>query len=103
MEDQKINDKIALLQKLPIFKAWTRTALERILFYFEEKRYTRKQVVFREGTPSTEVYLIKDGEFKLNKGIKLDLDLEDPTRKKKNRLKKKKSYYTGEITMLSRG
>jgi CRP-like cAMP-binding protein len=41
LEEQKINDRILILSQLPIFLTWTRTSVERLLFYFEERKLQR--------------------------------------------------------------
>lgn len=50
---------IEFLHQLPCFKVWTKTALGKLQFSFEEKNYIRNQIVYREGDASDWIYIVK--------------------------------------------
>ena len=94
-----------MLHALEIFKNWTRTAVERIMLFFYEKKFKRGWNVFSEGDVSEEAYLIKEGSFKLTTGIKIEENEQNksPIKNKAFPLPTYKRYYKGEIVLLSRG
>eukprot|EP00359_Climacostomum_virens_P001318 CAMPEP_0204897990 /NCGR_PEP_ID=MMETSP1397-20131031/1033_1 /ASSEMBLY_ACC=CAM_ASM_000891 /TAXON_ID=49980 /ORGANISM="Climacostomum Climacostomum virens, Strain Stock W-24" /LENGTH=479 /DNA_ID=CAMNT_0052065777 /DNA_START=438 /DNA_END=1873 /DNA_ORIENTATION=+ len=63
-EQQKLNEKIAVLASLPLFKGWTQSYLKKQHFYFTEVTFHRHQTVFQQGRPANYLYIIKEGEFK---------------------------------------
>lgn len=64
-EQQKLAEKIAMLASLPLFKGWTQSYLTKQHFYFQETLVHRHQVVFTQGKPALYLYIIKEGEFKV--------------------------------------
>lgn len=44
----------------------TRTALVKLLYYFKEKTFRRRDVVYKENEVSDGVYFIKEGEFEVS-------------------------------------
>mmetsp|Transcript_10120 Transcript_10120/g.19876 ORF Transcript_10120/g.19876 Transcript_10120/m.19876 type:complete len:554 (+) Transcript_10120:24-1685(+) len=74
LTEQTLNSRVAFLQDLPVFNFWTKKSLVKLSYYFRELRFSRKQVVFRQGDLGEELYFIKEGEFQLNKAIKQESD-----------------------------
>lgn len=70
-QENSLEEKIAFLMKNPIFALWTQSAVRRLSYFFREKQYLRKQVVFKAGSEVTEVLLVKSGEVKLSQAVSL--------------------------------
>ena len=72
IDDAKLEAKVQLLQKHPAFCSWTRNSLQRISYFFNERLYQRKQVVFKVGQEASFVYLVKSGDFQLLTEIRVN-------------------------------
>lgn len=70
IELKKINKNIEFMHQLPFFKVWTKTALSKLQYSFEEKMFLRNQIIYREGEESDTVYIIKSGDFEVTKRFK---------------------------------
>jgi CRP-like cAMP-binding protein len=70
LTEQMLNSRVSFLSELPVFSFWSKRALAKLSYFFKEIRFTRRQVVFRQGDQGNELYFIKEGEFQLNKLIK---------------------------------
>jgi hypothetical protein len=53
--------------------SWSNIALGRLSYYFKEVRFTRNTIVYSEKDPCRYVYIVLEGEFELNKKVKLKL------------------------------
>ena len=71
-EAKLLDRKIQFLKETPFFAKWSKRQLEKVSYYFNYKKYTRNQVVFTQGSRPLFVYLIRSGEFELNKPLLLD-------------------------------
>jgi CRP-like cAMP-binding protein len=60
-----LNDKINFLRSVPAFATWTISAMSKCSYYFYERTYYKGDVVYREGEAAGEVYVIREGEFKV--------------------------------------
>lgn len=65
LEEAKMARKIDFLQKLTMFKRWTKGSLTKLSYCFTDRIYTRKQIVFSAGDQAIEIYFITQGEFQL--------------------------------------
>jgi CRP-like cAMP-binding protein len=65
VQDQQLRKKVELLQRHPIFVRWTKSAVQRLSYFFKLKQYKRKQAVFTASAPATSVFIVKSGEFQL--------------------------------------
>jgi CRP-like cAMP-binding protein len=90
--ERRLNEVVMFLQRLPMFSAWTRTSVLRLSYYFKQRQFTWKQVVYKQGDDPEFVYFVKEGEFQLTKKV-----TGEPRRFKKANTK------TLEIAILSRG
>ena len=91
-----LSRKVDLLQQHPIFTHWSRHSLAKLTYFFHEKIFTRKQVLYRAGEPATAVYLIKTGDLQLVKDISVEIH--------KNPVKEReKTHFQVEITLVSTG
>jgi CRP-like cAMP-binding protein len=64
-EQQKLKEKVDILGSLPLFRGWTLSYLKKQHFYFKEATYHRSQTVYSQGKPAVNLYIIKEGEFKV--------------------------------------
>ena len=68
--EEKINEKVAALQRIPILSSISIIELQRLSYYFHEIKSSRNQFLYRENKPADCLYFVRSGEFKL---IKADL------------------------------
>lgn len=61
--EKKMNEKIEFLQNLPIFKTWTKIFLQKVSFYFSLKKMQWRQILYKEGSQSFDLYFIKEGDI----------------------------------------
>jgi len=101
---EKRMEVVNFLQTLPMFKTWTKGSLTKLSFFFKEKFFVRKQLVFKEKDSSDEVYIIRDGEFQFYKNIRLEpqANFDFVLRKVSNMLKKDHVHRT-DLAILSKG
>jgi CRP-like cAMP-binding protein len=50
-----------------MFKNWAKNTLMKASYFFVEKTFTRKTMVYREGAPASHLYIVIEGEFKFFK------------------------------------
>jgi hypothetical protein len=63
--------------------AWSKTALSRLSYFFKEVQYRRGNIIYKEKDPCQYVYIVLEGEFELQKQIKLKAnEFEDYNHKK---------------------
>ena len=97
------NELIDFLKKQAIFRNWTKGSLLKISYCFYEKKYTKDKIIFFEGQKIEFLYLIKEGEVKLMKKIKVDLIDANETMTKKTVYLKKFYSHKADIGLLSAG
>jgi CRP-like cAMP-binding protein len=59
---------------MPHFKNWTKNALSRLTYYMPKQNFQRHQYVFKEGDPSSHVYIVLQGEYEIAKKMRLKKD-----------------------------
>ncbi|CDW80269.1 UNKNOWN [Stylonychia lemnae] len=70
---RQVNEKVKFFKNFRIFSNLSKNKMQRMLYYFQERQYHRKQVVFMEGIDNTDgVYFIKNGEFEVSKKVKIE-------------------------------
>ncbi|OMJ79757.1 hypothetical protein SteCoe_20143 [Stentor coeruleus] len=69
-ESKRMEDQIRFLKCFSIFKNWTKGNIMKISYFFKEKTYTRKTVIFHEGDKASEIILIKSGELEISKSMR---------------------------------
>ena len=89
---EKRNNVVNFLKSLPIFAGFTKGSLTKLTYNFKEKEFTKGQVVYREGDPINEVYLVTEGEFLFQKRI-----IVEDGRKKKALFSE---HYTDSVEMI---
>lgn len=65
----KRNNVVNFLKSLPIFGSITKGSLAKLTYNFKEKEFIKGQVVYKEGDPIIEVFLVTEGEFLFQKRI----------------------------------
>lgn len=60
---------VTFLLKVPWFEGQTGLAFKRLETTIKRVTYIRKQVVYTEGQPAENVYIVKNGEFILEKKL----------------------------------
>jgi CRP-like cAMP-binding protein len=71
LTEQALKNRVAFLQELPFFSFyWTEKSLAKLSYYFKELKFTRKQVVYRQGEHANDLYFIKEGEFQLSRTLR---------------------------------
>ena len=65
--EKELKEKVNFLCKLPIFKNYSRQAVQQLSFYFEELRFIKGQYIYKENSISDYVYLVYEGEVKMFK------------------------------------
>lgn len=63
--EKKVDSQINFLKNFRLTEGVTRTALVKLLYYFKEKTFRRRDVVYKENEVSDGVYFIKEGEFEV--------------------------------------
>ena len=66
---KKLEEKVDFLLSQPMFKCWTKGSMTKLSYYFFERTFLRKQLVYKAGDSSNELYLIRLGEFRLLKEL----------------------------------
>jgi CRP-like cAMP-binding protein len=91
-------NNVNFLQKLPALATCTRGMLTKLTYALSEKVFNKGQVVYLEGQPAQEIFLIKKGEFEFYKQISAE-NSGNLKKKTKNKQKNFKiaSYGLGEM------
>lgn len=108
LQKKKLDEKVEFLLGQPMFKSWSKGAMTKLSYYFNERNYAWKQVVYRVGDPANDVFFIKKGEFRLLKDLPVPSILSTSQKSSKNRLfanssDKSKSKKQFEIASLTHG
>ena len=70
---RQLNEKVKFFMNFRIFSTLSNIKMQRMIYYFIEKTYSRNQVVYKEGVDATDgIYFIKRGEFEVSKNLKQD-------------------------------
>lgn len=69
-----LNRKVDFLLSVSLFATWTKGSMLKASYYFQERTYRRKQVVFSIGDEATELFFVKDGEFQLLQSMESSSD-----------------------------
>jgi CRP-like cAMP-binding protein len=65
-----VNEKVKFFKNFRIFSNLSKNKMQRMLYYFHERTYQRKQVLFMEGIDNTDgLYFVKSGEFEVSKKV----------------------------------
>lgn len=69
VHEELLQDKVTLLSLHPVFAQWTNNALRRFSYLFKVRILRRKQQLFQAGQLVTEVYVVKTGDFHLERVV----------------------------------
>lgn len=65
--EKKYGEKIDFLATINLFQHWSITQISALLMNMEEHKYQRKQIIFREGEDSQNIYFVLNGEVEVKK------------------------------------
>ena len=100
---KKRTDQVEFLQTQAIFQKWTKGSLWKLSYCFEETTLNKDKILFIEGQKIEYLYLIKEGEVKISRSIKINLmETNEPLVKRTVFLKR---YYKhrADISILGKG
>jgi len=60
---RKLNEKAQFFLSFNLTKNVTMQTINRLMYYLMDKKYRRRDVVFREGDKSEGIYFIREGEY----------------------------------------
>lgn len=83
-QGQKLNEKLVILREMPAFQGWPRLSLSKLTYYLQERHFKRSSILYREGDPANEAYIVLEGEFKLTKTCKFPLSASSPSDRSAN-------------------
>lgn len=63
LEKQKLMEGLNFLEKIPIFNNVIQKTLLSLYFGFQSKKFSKGNIIYKENSIPTSVFLIKDGEF----------------------------------------
>ena len=68
-----VDEQIEFLELMPFFKYvnWSRRSIQQWLKFFEMKVYSMNHVLYKEGDPCDDIYLIKSGEVRCTKSVEI--------------------------------
>ena len=64
-QKKELEDKANFIGSLSVFNHLNQKTLFHLSYYFTSKKLCRNQVLYQENDQSKEIYLIKEGEFKV--------------------------------------
>lgn len=100
---QKRMDLIDFLQTQALFKTWTRGSLLKLSYCFEEKTYKKGRIIYMEDQVMEHLYLLKEGEVKISKNIKIGF-IENCDNLSRAAVHLKKIYrHKADMSILSQG
>lgn len=73
-QELKSQEIVKFLGGIPGLKELTPGYLQKLYYMFSERKYKKKQKVFKEGEIVNEVFIVKNGEFMISKGLRIDLN-----------------------------
>lgn len=63
---KKLYDEVDWLSSLPMFKPWTFNAVKHLHYSLNIVKFKRGQVVYSQGDPSPAMFIVRNGEFKVD-------------------------------------
>ena len=60
---KQINEKVEFIRSMDAFRTWSRIAIQKLSYFFKTSLYKKGGIVYREGDPARDVYIVKEGEF----------------------------------------
>lgn len=71
---KKLDLKVEFFKNFRLSEGISRTNLNKLSYFFKEKYYRRRDIMYKEGELADHVYFIKEGEFEISKTVKTKLD-----------------------------
>ena len=79
-ETKKINNKVAFLQKIPVFERLSYTQIRKLTAALTINTCSRQQFVFRQHQKPGKIYIVIDGDFEILREKKKQYKMTDPTK-----------------------
>ncbi|KAL4466825.1 hypothetical protein ABPG74_010422 [Tetrahymena malaccensis] len=73
VQQQNIN----FVKKIALFSNWTDQMINQMFYYLEKKTFRMNQTIYKEGSDSLGIYLIREGEVKLYQEMQLPQNEQD--------------------------
>lgn len=73
MFEEKFDSIVEVLKKLPILQGFSKNYVQRLGYYFKQKKYRKGQFVYKEKDKADCIFIIQDGEFRILKSIKVTI------------------------------
>lgn len=70
VEAEKLDNKINFLRSITVFQNWTRESLQKLTYFLKSAKFKQGALLYKEDTPSNEVFIVKEGEFKFYKQLR---------------------------------
>lgn len=100
---KKRAELVEFLQKQALFQKWTKGSLLKLSYCFEEKTFNKGKVLFVEGQKVDFLYLIREGEVKISRNIRIDLMEDGQPITKKTVFLKRYFQHKADISILGTG
>ena len=71
IERRKTNELINFIKMLPVFKKLSRTKLTTYTYNLKKIDCIREGYIYKEGDPANNIYIIREGEFQIQKRVKV--------------------------------
>lgn len=71
---KKLDAKVEFFKNFRLSEGISRTNLNKLSYFFKEKQFRRRDIVFKEGDLVDHIYFVKEGEFEITKTVKTKLD-----------------------------
>ncbi|CAG9322520.1 unnamed protein product [Blepharisma stoltei] len=102
MFEEKFESIVEVLKKLPILQGFSRNYVQRLGYYFRQKKFKKGQFVYKEKDKNEEIYIIQEGEFRICK--KVEVTVKSPKAfPEKSTLKRKQYPLVTQLASLSKG
>eukprot|EP00347_Sterkiella_histriomuscorum_P023519 403334331 len=69
LEKKQMNKMIDFLKNIQCFKSWTRNSVGKFSYFLTKQKFKRGQIVYRENQLADKVFIVKKGEFELQRKL----------------------------------
>ena len=94
--DKNFNMLSQMLKALPIYRGQSNTFIQKLGYLFKTKRFTKGNIIYKEGDSVTDVYFIQEGEFRLTRKAKIK------NHKEKIKIKERKSFKSIQLASINK-
>jgi CRP-like cAMP-binding protein len=76
IHQKMINEKIEFLRGMEAFKNWSKLAVQKLSYFFKTQKYRKANIVYKEGDPPSDIFIIKEGEFMFTQNFLIESGLQ---------------------------